>query len=205
MVAHLLAMLVVVGRDFFKHFAEPRHPHARLRREISAGKKRRVTVRRYRHRQRPPARPLGQHLVRGLIDFVEVGALFAVHLNAHEQRVHLRRDGGVLETLALHYVTPVASRITDGQQDWLVPGYRQRQGRRPPRMPIHRILRVLQQVGAGLCAQLISHLCYISMVLERYFRVNLSGPRPDLISPTWRPRLERGNAHESTTIPCQLS
>ena len=47
------------------------------------------------------------------VDRVDVGALLAVDLDAHEVLVHQRGGLGVLERLALHDVAPVARRVAD--------------------------------------------------------------------------------------------
>ena len=55
----------------------------------------------------------------------------------------------VLERLALHHVAPVAGRVADREEDRLVlrPGLLQRL--LAPGIPVHRVVGVLQQVGAG--------------------------------------------------------
>ena len=82
------------------------------------------------------------------VDRVEIRALLAVDLDADEPVVH---GGGhllVLERFVRHHVTPVARRISDGQQDRNVArrGFGQRFCR--PLPPVHGIVGVLTQIRA---------------------------------------------------------
>ena len=108
------------------------------------------------HGQRPAARIGRDHLLRRLVDLVEVGPLLAVDLDVHEQAVHHSRGRGVLEGLVRHDVAPVAGRIADRQQDGLVLPLRQRERLLAPRIPIDRIIRVLQEIRAGFRREAIA-------------------------------------------------
>ena len=58
-------------------------------------------VGRQEHRQRPAAGALRQHLVRGLVDLVDVGPLLAIDLDVHEMAIHhLPRSPGPRTTRA---------------------------------------------------------------------------------------------------------
>jgi hypothetical protein len=89
---------------------------ARFFGEIGAAEKGRA-VGREEHGQRPAAAAPRQHLVRGLVDLVEVGALLAIDLDVDEQAVHHRRHALVLEGFVGHDVAPVAGRIAYRKQD----------------------------------------------------------------------------------------
>ena len=117
---------------------ESRHAAARFFREIRAAEKRRA-FRREEHRERPAPRALREHLVRGLVDLVEVRALLAVDLDVHEEAVHHRSHGGVLEALVRHDMAPVACRIADREQDRLVLAPRPLQRLWAPWVPIHGV------------------------------------------------------------------
>src|SRR5260221_1988686 len=69
-----IAVLAVDPRDALEQLGKSRKVVARLLGEISAAEKRRA-VGREEHGERPAARPLGEHLVRELIDLIEVRAL----------------------------------------------------------------------------------------------------------------------------------
>ena len=92
---------------------------ARLFGKISATEKRRL-IRRQKQGERPAAVALGQHGMGGLVNVVEVRALFAIHLDVDEMLIHHRRDLGILERFMRHDMAPVAGGITDGKQDGLI-------------------------------------------------------------------------------------
>ena len=120
-----------------------------LGREIGAAIER-PTVRGEKHRHRPAA-AAGQHLDRIHIDFIHIRPFFAVHLDVDEQPVHQPGNMFVLKGLVGHDVAPVAGRIAHAQQNRFVfsPGL----GKRlfTPRIPVHRVVGMLEQIGARLC------------------------------------------------------
>ena len=65
----------------------------------------------------------------------------------------LRRIGDairrVLEGLALHHVAPMARRVADGEEHGAVLGAGPGEGVFPPRVPVHGVVGVLEEVGAG--------------------------------------------------------
>ena len=105
-----------------------------------------------KHRQRPAAL-LAQAVQRSHVDGVDVGPLFAVDFDVHEQLVHDLSRRFVLEALVRHDVTPVAGGVPDREQDWLVGplGFGERLG--APGPPVHRVVLMLEQIGAGLVLQ----------------------------------------------------
>ncbi len=124
-------VLAVVGGDLRQQVAKRRQTEARFAREIGAAEERPLIVVHQKHRQRPTAAAAGQHLVRELIQPIEVGTLLAVDLDVDVQLVHRRRGGRILERFVRHHVAPVAGRIADRQQDRLAldPGAPERLGR----------------------------------------------------------------------------
>ena len=92
--AQLLALRVVVLRHALEDGGEGGHAVTRLVRKIRAAEEGLVIVVRQEHGQRPAAATLREHLVRKLVDLVEVGALFAIDLDVDEQPVHERRGLG---------------------------------------------------------------------------------------------------------------
>ena len=142
-------------RDGGEDARERRHAVPILARIVRAAVKRHA-VGRQKHRHRPAA--VTRHRLHGLhVDRVEVGPLLAIHLDVHEALVHQRRRRVVLERLVRHHVAPVARRVADAQQDRLVFGLRalERLGR--PRIPVDRIVGVLQQVGTCFRRQTVGH------------------------------------------------
>ena len=89
------------------------------------------------------------------VDFVEVGTLFPVYFDRNEITVENRRDLLVFKALVLHDVAPVTGGITNAEKDELV--FRPRALDRffSPGVPVHRIVSMLQQIGAGLVDELI--------------------------------------------------
>ena len=144
-----VGLLAVGMRHRLQHLAEGGHAHPRLRREVGAAVER-LAVGRQEHGHRPAAVP-GSELDDGVhVDGVEVGPLLAVDLDVHEQPVHQLRGLGVLERLVRHHVAPVAGGVADREQDRPVLPPRPLQRLLAPRVPVHRVVGVLQQVGAGL-------------------------------------------------------
>ena len=137
--------------DLLQDLQKARPPVAAVRREIGPAEER-LEVRREKHVQRPAALP-----ARGLderhVDLVHVRPLLAVHLDADEVRVEERGDLGALEGLALHDVAPMAGRVADAQEDGPVLLARPGEGLLAPRIPVHRVVLVLEQVGRFLPRQ----------------------------------------------------
>ena len=144
--------IAVIGvGDGAQHLGEARPSPALLRREIGAAPEG-LAVGRQEHGERPAALLAEQGQGR-LIDGVEVGALLAVDLDVDVELVHERGRRLVLEALMGHDMAPMAGGIADGEQDRLLLGLGLGQRLRPPGLPMHRIVLVLQQIGAGLLAQ----------------------------------------------------
>ena len=106
----------------------------------------RLLVRRHEHRHRPAALP-GHGLGRGHVDRVHVGPLLPVHLDRDHVRVDQRRRLGVLERLVGHHVTPVTGGVAHREQDGDVTLGGLGEGLVAPRPPVHRVVRMLEQVG----------------------------------------------------------
>ena len=92
------------------------------------------------------------------VDFIQVRTLLAVHLDRHEVSIERLRDRRVFERLPLHDVAPVAGGVADAQEDQLVLAARAGQRFLAPRIPVHGILGVLRQVGAGFAFESIGHV-----------------------------------------------
>ncbi len=153
------ADLLALGRprldDRLHDHPEARHALARLGREVGAAVERDAVG--VQERGQRPAAVAGDALHGLHVDRVEVGALLAVHLDGDEVGVHERRGVVVLERLALHHVAPVAGRVADREQDRLVLASRSLERLGPPRVPVDRVLGVLEEVGAGLVREAVGH------------------------------------------------
>ena len=123
----------------------------RLGREVRTAEER-LAARREEDRHRPAAlsgqRDDGVH-----VHGVEVGALFTVDLDAHEVLVHHARGERILERLTLHHVAPVTGGVADREQDRPVLVSCPSERLAVPRLPIHRVVRVLQQVRRSLLGE----------------------------------------------------
>ena len=152
-----LRALVAIGLgDGLEHVGKAGPAEPRRRREIGPAPER-LGVGREEHGERPAAL-LAHRMDRLHVDGVEIGPLFAIDLDADEERVHERRDRRILEALMRHDVAPVAGGIADRQQDRLVLGLGGGERRRAPGLPMHRVVLVLQQIGAGLAAERVAHV-----------------------------------------------
>ena len=145
--------LVPCARDRLEQVAEAREPVPRLGREIRAGVER-LSLRRHEDGRRPAAgarHPDGR-LHRQRID---VRPLLTVDLDVDEQLVHERSGVRILERLVRHHVAPVARAVTDRDEERLLLGAGELERLVSPRMPVHGVLGMLQEVGAGLAGQAI--------------------------------------------------
>jgi hypothetical protein len=139
------------GRD--DHLPEARQPVPWLRREV-----RTTEIRLARGGQEDRHRPAAvsrQPDDRIHVQRVDVGPLLAVDLDADEPLVHHSRRLLVLERLVLHHVAPVARGVADREQDRLVLGSGALQRLLAPRVPVHRVVGVLQQVRTGLSSETV--------------------------------------------------
>ena len=136
-----------------EHLNETRAAVARLFRKIGAAPER-LGIGGQEHGQWPAAllthRGQGGH-----VDLVDVGPFLAIDLDIDEQTVHDGGDIFALEALMRHDMAPVAGCIADRQQDRLLGlnGLSQRLWR--PGSPVHGIVAVLAQIGAGFFGQKI--------------------------------------------------
>ena len=135
-------------RHLFAEIGKAGQAVARFFREIGAAEERRA-IRREKQGQRPAAAALGQYLMRGLVNLVEVGTFLAVDLDIDEQPVHHRRDAFILEGFVGHDMAPVAGRIAYGKQDRPVLPTGKSERLLIPGLPVHRVVGVLQQIGGG--------------------------------------------------------
>ena len=158
--------------------SEARAAGAVAGREVGASEERRP-IGRQPDAHGPAALP-GQRLHGAHVDGVDVGAFLAVDLH---RDVVLVQEGGdvlVLEGLALHHVAPVAGGIPDRQEHRAAQAARVRERLVAPRVPVHRVVRVLQQVGAAFQDQPVGvrgRAARLQVVRARLVRRTLGGQR----------------------------
>ena len=181
--------------------ADARSPIAVARRKVRAAKER-FRIRRQKHRQRPAAAPrsaaeLIEDIQRVHIDRVDIRSFLAVDLDADVVLVQVLGDLLVHERLAFHDVAPVAAGVADRQEDQLLflLGFGQRLG--SPRVPVHRIVGVQQQVRARLVGQLVGVLGLLVLaILRRLLFLFLAG-RIGARRGGWREHQETGAQRHS--------
>ncbi|GIW06514.1 MAG: hypothetical protein KatS3mg060_1319 [Dehalococcoidia bacterium] len=153
---HLAAPRAICLSGGAQHARKARHARPILRWKVGATVKR-LAVRREKHRHWPAAVP-GHGLHRRHINLVNIRAFLPIHLDIDEQIVHQGGNLLILEGLTLHHVAPVAGRIPNGKQDRLVFLFGTSQCFVAPGIPVDRVVRVLQQVGARLELKSVCHL-----------------------------------------------
>ncbi len=152
-IGDVLRALAIGACDRLQHPRKSGHAVAIHRREIGAPVER-LPVWREEHRQRPAA-SADQELHRPHVHVVDIGALLAIDLDVDEVAIHQVRNGRVLEALPLHDMAPVTRRVADREKNGSVLGTRTRECLVAPRIPIHRVVGVLQQIRAALMRQAI--------------------------------------------------
>ena len=157
LLSEFIAILPVKPLDALQDVGKGRHAMSWFVRKIGAAKKRVVVVRGQKHGQWPATRALHEHLVRELVDLVEIGSFFPVHLDVDEQLVHHPGRIRILERLMGHDMAPVTGRIANGQENRLVLVTRLIQGFFAPRIPLHRVTRMLLEIRAGFVGKTIAH------------------------------------------------
>ncbi len=138
-----------------EHGVETGHAARGLGGPIGAAVKR-LLVGSEKHRHRPTA--AARQALHGVhVNLIDVGALFAVDLDADEVVVELLGDLRVLEAFMLHDVAPMARRIADGEKYRPIEFLCRREGFRAPGVPIDRIVLMLKEVRTRFLRQAIGH------------------------------------------------
>ena len=132
---------------------------------------------------RPPAASR-EALHIGHVKPVDIGTLLAIDLHVDEVRVHHPRDLRTLEGLMGHHMAPVAGRIADREKDRLPLATRPGERLLTPGIPLHGILRMLEEVGGGGGGELVHKRISISRRGAEAQRMHLI-----LYLPTFPPRL----------------
>src|SRR5207302_10836354 len=156
----LLAQFVAAGLpgvgDRQQHLTPARKPAARLRWAVGSGVERDLLG--SQERVQRPAAVAGHRLASLHAQRVDVGALLAVDLDAHEVLVHELSDLRLLEGLALHNVAPVAGRGPDRNEPRNVALPSGGERLLAPRLPVDGVVLVLEQIGRGLTREAVGHL-----------------------------------------------
>ena len=105
----------------------------------------------------PAATALREQLMRSLVNLVHIWPLFAVDFDIDEQLVHQFGRGLILKRLVGHDVAPVTGRVANREQYRFARLLCQFERLAAPRIPVDRIVGVLQQVGAGFVGEAVAH------------------------------------------------
>ena len=151
---HLVRLVAIDARDLLQHMRKGRPAVARVLGEVRAAPER-LGVGGEEHGERPAAL-LAELVQRRHVDGVDVGTLLAVDLDVDEEVVHHLRGLAVLEALMRHHVAPMAGGVADREQDGLARALGLGERLWPPRPPMHRVLLVLEEIGARLAAETVS-------------------------------------------------
>ena len=139
--------------DFRDHLQKTDIAVSGLPGNVGGGKKR-FFVRCHHDGERPTAAAV-EHLANFHVKRIYIRALFAVDFDVDESVVEEGGDFFVPERFPLHDMAPMACGVADRQKNrfFLLSGF----GKRfvPPRIPVHRVSRVLQQIGAFFIYQAI--------------------------------------------------
>jgi hypothetical protein len=104
----LAGMLAVPGGDAQQYVAERRQSEAGFLRKVRPAEERPLPFVRQEHGERPAATALREHLLRDLVDAVDVGTLLAIDFDVDEVVVEDARGGFVFEALFMEDRAPMA-------------------------------------------------------------------------------------------------
>ena len=138
-----------------ENFAKRRYAVSVVGRKVSPAVER-TSIGQQEHRHRPAA--VAGHRLHGLhVDAVDVRPFFAIHFDVDEAVVHEASGLVVLEGLVRHHVAPVTGGVADAQEDRFVFLLGPLERLSSPRVPINRILGVLEQVRTRFFSEAIRH------------------------------------------------
>ena len=137
--------------DLLEHRQEARLAVAGGRRKIGPAVKR-FQVRGEKTVERPAPLP-ARGLNKSHVDVIHIGPFLAVHFDADEMFVEITGHPFVLKGLAFHDVAPMAGGVADAEEKRFVLGAGFLERFFAPRIPIHRVVLVLKQVGRFLAGQ----------------------------------------------------
>src|SRR5580700_11157174 len=139
----LAGMLAVPGGDAQQYVAERRQSEAGFLRKVRPAEERPLPFVRQEHGERPAATALREHLLRDLVDAVDVGTLLAIDFDVDEVVVEDARGGFVFEALFMEDVAPMTGGVTHAQMNRFVFPARALERLGLPRIPLDGIVSVL--------------------------------------------------------------
>ncbi len=173
--ADVLVLLTPRVGDGDQELRERRQPVARLGWEIGPGIER-LSLRRQEDGHRPPA--LTRHRDGRLhVERVDIRTLLPIDLDIDEVVVHQGSGCRALERLVRHHVAPVTGAVAHREQDRPILPPRPLERLRPPRVPVDRVVGVLEEIRARLGGQPVHRRATVqsgttSDFFERRFRIH---------------------------------
>ena len=119
-----------------------------------------------------PTAAAGDHRNSIHIELVHIGTLLAIYLYTDKIFVHYSRNFLIFKGFLFHHMAPVTGGIADTHNQRLVFLFRFLKRFLVPGMPVHWIMRMLQQVRAALVNEEIRHVGGIFSKL-RFFRKSI--------------------------------
>ncbi len=116
MLRELAAMLFIVLLHSLHDLQKTGQAVARFVGKIGTSKKGGMIVRSKHHIEWPATGPLGEQVVGGLVDLIQIGPLFAVDFYTHKILIDEIGDCFVFERLMFHNVTPMTGGVTDRKE-----------------------------------------------------------------------------------------
>ena len=155
MLDRLLPAILPRVQNSNDYFVKTRHAVFTLRRPIRPAEEGlQVRCEKNRHR---PATSTGHHLYGLHVDLIEIRTFFAIDFDADKVLIESRGDRVAFETFVLHHVAPMTCRIANRKEDRFLLILRSSQCFVRPRMPVNRIVFVLQEVGARFVSETVGH------------------------------------------------
>ena len=84
------------------------------------------------------------------VDLVQVRAALPIHFDVDKVLIEIGGDAQIFKDLLLHHMTPVATGVTDGEKNQLVFAFGGGQRLLAPRVPVDRVVGMVQQIGRVL-------------------------------------------------------
>ena len=156
------------GRDLPADIQNTGLPEPTAQRKIGRGKKRLfVRGQQHGHGPSPPAR---NHMAGRHINSIDIRTLFPIHFDADKCLVQGRGCLGIFKRFFFHDMTPVAGGISDRQKNGLLGCFGKGKGGIPPRVPVYRIVGMLQQIGTFFVNQAVGrwHISSFITLLEEF-------------------------------------
>ncbi len=152
---HLLRPVAIKRRHIVEHAGERRLAELLFLGQIAAHEKGlSLGVEKYVQR---PAALMAQNIGGGLIELIQVRALHPVGDHRDEIVIDQLGGFGVRKAFPVHHMAPMAGGIADGEENRLAGLFGLRQHGIAPIAPLHRIVLVYQEIGAGGGGECVHH------------------------------------------------